>query len=443
MNFLKIQNILKNFFTYIVFVVLSLTAVFTRSFLGLSIFSFRLGEILIAFGFIISIYLLFFGKPKSIFKFKQSKISFIFKLIIIYFLLRMFLNINQLSLYNFKSSSFIWTIAFLYFGLIIANLSENNLFIKSLFYFVPIIIYIFQSGNYPDFIIKFFQTNSDKFQFMKASDMVIAIIISSLFSKFYPVYKNIYVYWTLFLIALFLPLVAANSRGAVVGIVLFLILFLITNIKIIISLKYQNIILLIILICTFSASSLRVSGASFDSPDKQVSEKILNEIPAAVKKIANEKNTEDVFLSFYFENKRIYSTDPTTNWRLDIWQDVYEDLLVNERLLRGYGYSDIIPVMKDPTAPGRLGRDGLNEHVHNYFVTIFARGGYLNLILFIFLHFSLVKYLYKSKIGVDSLLIVIPCLFMSLVDITMDGVQFPLQYYFFIGYFLNHQPIKT
>jgi len=99
--------------------------------------------------------------------------------------------------------------------------------------------------------------------------------------------------------------------------------------------------------------------------------------------------------------------------------------------------------MKDPTAPGRLGRDGLNEHVHNYFVTIFARGGYLNLILFIFLHFSLVKYLYKSKIGVDSLLIVIPCLFMSLVDITMDGVQFPLQYYFFIGYFLNHQPIKT
>jgi len=443
MNFLKIQNILKNFFTYIVFVVLSLTAVFTRSFLGLSIFSFRLGEILIAFGFIISIYLLFFGKPKSIFKFKQSKISFIFKLIIIYFLLRMFLNINQLSLYNFKSSSFIWTIAFLYFGLIIANLSENNLFIKSLFYFVPIIIYIFQSGNYPDFIIKFFQTNSDKFQFMKASDMVIAIIISSLFSKFYPVYKNIYVYWTLFLIALFLPLVAANSRGAVVGIVLFLILFLITNIKIIISLKYQNIILLIILICTFSASSLRVSGASFDSPDKQVSEKILNEIPAAVKKIANEKNTEDVFLSFYFENKRIYSTDPTTNWRLDIWQDVYEDLLVNERLLRGYGYSDIIPVMKDPTAPGRLGRDGLNEHVHNYFVTIFARGGYLNLILFIFLHFSLVKYLYKSKTGADSLLIVIPCLFMSLVDITMDGVQFPLQYYFFIGYFLNHQPIKT
>ena len=443
MNFLKIQNILKNFFTYIVFVVLSLTAIFTRSFLGLSIFSFRLGEILIAFGFIISIYLLFFGKPKSIFKFKQSKISFIFKLIIIYFLLRMFLNINQLSLYNFKSSSFIWTIAFLYFGLIIANLSENNLFLKSLFYFVPIIIYIFQSGNYPDFIIKFFQTNSDKFQFMKASDMVIAIIISSLFSKFYPVYKNIYVYWTLFLIALFLPLVAANSRGAVVGIVLFLILFLITNIKIIISLKYQNIILLTILICTFSASSLRVSGASFDSPDKQVSEKILNEIPDAVKKIANEKNTEDVFLSFYFENKRIYSTDPTTNWRLDIWQDVYEDLLVNERLLRGYGYSEIIPVMKDPTAPGRLGRDGLNEHVHNYFVTIFARGGYLNLILFIFLHFSLVKYLYKSKIGADSLLIVIPCLFMSLVDITMDGVQFPLQYYFFIGYFLNHQPIKT
>ena len=435
--------LLKTLVSYTVFIFIFLTGIFTRSFLGLNLFSFLLGELAIGFCFALSIYFLFYGRPKQFFNFKKTRFTIIHKAIIIYFLVRILINFSDISLYNFKVSSYIWTIAFVYFGIIIASFSSNGLIPKSLMLLMPLFVYIFQTGNYPNFIISFFQSNSDKFQFMKASDMVIAIIISSLFSKFYPVYKNIYVYWTLFLIALFLPLVAANSRGAVVGIVLFLILFLITNIKIIISLKYQNIILLTILICTFSASSLRVSGASFDSPDKQVSEKILNEIPDAVKKIANEKNTEDVFLSFYFENKRIYSTDPTTNWRLDIWQDVYEDLLVNERLLRGYGYSEIIPVMKDPTAPGRLGRDGLNEHVHNYFVTIFARGGYLNLILFIFLHFSLVKYLYKSKIGADSLLIVIPCLFMSLVDITMDGVQFPLQYYFFIGYFLNHQPIKT
>ena len=60
------------------------------------------------------------------------------------------------------------------------------------------------------------------------------------------------------------------------------------------------------------------------------------------------------------------SWDPTTDWRLDIWQDVYHDLVEKERIIIGYGYKEIIPVMLDPTAPGRLGRDGLNENVHNY-----------------------------------------------------------------------------
>ena len=42
----------------------------------------------------------------------------------------------------------------------------------------------------------------------------------------------------------------------------------------------------------------------------------------------------------------------------------------------------ILPVMTDPSAPGGLGRDGLNEHVHNYFVNIFARGGIFQFLLF-------------------------------------------------------------
>ena len=48
--------------------------------------------------------------------------------------------------------------------------------------------------------------------------------------------------------------------------------------------------------------------------------------------------------------------------------------------------------MTDPSAPGRLGRDGMNEHVHNYFVNIFARGGIGQLILFVLLHLSFIKY---------------------------------------------------
>ena len=139
----------------------------------------------------------------------------------------------------------------------------------------------------------------------------------------------------------------------------------------------------------------------------------------------------------------MYSTDPTTNWRLDIWQDVYDDLDDKKRLLRGYGYGEIIPVMTDPTAPGRLGRDGLNEHVHNYFVTTFARGGMLNLIMFLYLHLQLIKILLLSDLGKKTLTMVVPCLFMSSFDVTMDGVQFPLLYYFFIGYFINKKTLKS
>ena len=55
---------------------------------------------------------------------------------------------------------------------------------------------------------------------------------------------------------------------------------------------------------------------------------------------------------------RLESTDPTANWRLDIWQDVIFDMVKEDRVLSGYGYNEIFPQMLDPTAPGRLGRDG-------------------------------------------------------------------------------------
>ena len=234
-----------------------------------------------------------------------------------------------------------------------------------------------------------------------------------------------------------------NSRAAVGGLVLFFILNFLFAFKELKLFKFHLIFLLALITISFSLSSVRVSGVTFDTPDKNKNNSIVSEVPEAVKKIAKEKSTEDVFLSLYIQDGRIFSTDPTTNWRLDIWQDVYDDLNDKNRIIRGYGYGDIIPVMTDPTAPGRLGRDGLNEHVHNYFVTTFARGGLLNLTLFILFHIQLVKILLRSDLGIKSLSIVIPCLFMSSFDVTMDGVQFPLIYYFFIGYFIDKKTLKS
>ena len=99
--------------------------------------------------------------------------------------------------------------------------------------------------------------------------------------------------------------------------------------------------------------------------------------------ILTEKEPRSGFLTFYFDNGRVKSLDATTDWRLDIWQDLLDDLSYNNKLFTGFGYSEPFEIMSDPSEPGRLGRDGLNEHVHNYFFNIIGRGGLLQLVFFL------------------------------------------------------------
>ena len=430
-------NFMKTLIFYFTFAILFSTAVFTRSFLGLYIGPFLLGQLFVGFGLLVSFYALVVRKPISYFEAIGSKFNKTYLIIILYFLTRIVVNYRDLSLYYFKSSSFIWTVGFLYVGLIVYKFSIKSLLLSFGFILLPFVVYIFQTGNYPDVVMKIFLNYSDKFQFMKSSDMVIILIVSCFYLKKYYFSDKYYIFWINILVVLYFPLVASNSRGAVVGLVSFYVMDFILNFKNIKKLKFNILIIIIINVIVFSLSSLRLTGVDIQSPDSDIS--VISEIPSAVSKIVEEKNTQDVFLSFYFADIRIFSTDPTTNWRLDIWQDVIQDLGEKNRILRGYGYNEIIPVMTDPSAPGRLGRDGLNEHVHNYLVTIFARGGIINLVLFLFLHFELIRKFIKSSFGSYSLCLVIPCFLMSSVDITMDGVQFPLIYYFFIGYFLQNK----
>jgi hypothetical protein len=103
-------------------------------------------------------------------------------------------------------------------------------------------------------------------------------------------------------------------------------------------------------------------------------------------------------------------------------------------LIIGYGYKEIIPIMLDPTAPGRLGRDGLNENVHNYFVNILARGGLLQLGLFLIFYTYLIKH-YRIKHGNYKILsLLIPVLILSSLDVTMEGVHFPFIFFSYLGY---------
>ena len=68
-----------------------------------------------------------------------------------------------------------------------------------------------------------------------------------------------------------------------------------------------------------------------------------------------------------------------------------DDLNYKGKIVFGFGFNEIFEIMKDPTAPGRLGREGLNEHVHNHLFTVLGRMGLIGLFIYFVFQFNLLK----------------------------------------------------
>tara|TARA_Y100000389_G_scaffold135419_1_gene132958 strand:- start:5222 stop:6181 length:960 start_codon:yes stop_codon:yes gene_type:complete len=304
--------------------------------------------------------------------------------------------------------------------------------LKNFVPFVPVITYLISTGNYPNVVIDFFNKYSDKFQFIKASDLAIGLFISLLIINKHLQNKLLAASYTLVMTSIFLPVMLFNSRGSFIATTLFFTVFLLQNRKLLLSKKLQFLIIILLCIAAFFSSTFRVYG-NFDfykDPESITTELVVE----SIKGISENKDPAKVFLSFYIQDGYLMSWDPTTDWRLDIWQDVIYDLIDKNQISFGYGYKEIIPVMLDPSAPGRLGRDGLNENVHNYFVNILARGGLLQLVIFIIFYFKAIQF-YKNKFGDYKILILLfPIMILSSLDVTMEGVNFPIIFYSYLGY---------
>ena len=54
--------------------------------------------------------------------------------------------------------------------------------------------------------------------------------------------------------------------------------------------------------------------------------------------------------------------------------------LTKNKLLYGFGFNEMFEVMKDPNAPGRLGRDGLNEKRTQSYFYVNWKNGFIGLI---------------------------------------------------------------
>tara|TARA_X000001036_G_scaffold18557_2_gene15658 strand:- start:13080 stop:14132 length:1053 start_codon:yes stop_codon:yes gene_type:complete len=338
----------------------------------------------------------------------------------------LFFNDGSLfSLYTYKSSSFIWMIGYIFVGYYFFQ----NIEIKKLHIYIliatPYVIYLFNSGNYPNIVMEFFFTYSDKFQFMKGSDVLMAfifclfIIKDKLSDERYMVYLNITG-------GLLLPIFLTLSRASFFSGLLFLI---ITNLSLkeVVKRDIKKYILLILFSSfIFILSAIRL--AALPEFENQTNPEPLNIVQESVNEVIIRKNTNKFFLGFYFCERRLCSKDNTLDWRLDIWSDLVNDQIDKNKLIYGFGFNEIFEVMKDPNAPGRLGRDGLNENVHNHIFTIIGRMGILGLISYLFFQIKLISPL-KSNIYIFLL----PLFLVSAFDTTMESVQFPLLYYFLIS----------
>jgi O-antigen ligase len=273
--------------------------------------------------------------------------------------------------------------------------------------------------------------------------MLLAIVVSNIIALNLFSIKRANLYF-IFSVTTFLPLLIQMSRGTAVAVGIFASLYIIFNLRFYFELKNLLVLILltplVFLISTFRITQFNFSDIAVDELETVVIQSASVEIDK-IKRVDNRNSDEiDPFGSFYVNDGRLISTDGTFNWRLNIWQDQYEYQKSINKSFFGYGYNVLLPVFDlqvDSQNIWNIGHDQQNRHVHNYLVNVYSRGGVFQLMIIIGFHLGLYTYYYKKFNNHGILLMFIPLMFNSMTDITMEGVQFPINFYLIYGYILS------
>jgi len=413
--------------------------IFGRNFTGIYLFGFRIGELIIGALVFLSFFFIAYAltKKNRVFSFNTKNISLAFVSVVLFFFVSLFINNgNLVNTYSFKTSSYIWTIAIV-FLILIFNL-EKYLINKYILIVLPI-VYFLNAIYFPNIFINFFTQNSDKFDFHKASDILLIFIIMNLVC--YTVFKDrfIPVVYLLFSFSILNPLFLYMSKGSFFPSILFFIISIIIYSNIIKKHLGKTFIVLLISSILFALSTYEVYGNfTFDKDAKPVEELSLldpSTFSSTYKSLSETKNTTDIFASLYIVDNRLFSTENLLNWRLQIWQDVIDDLIDENKLIFGYGYNEIIPAMDNVD---RRGTDGTNENVHNYLINILARGGVFQVFLILYIFYTVGK---RSSFDLKFINFVIAIFLVSSFDPSMETVRFPVIFYAYLTMFFvknNH-----
>ena len=433
----SLTGIISNYLSIFYFLNLLFVMVFMRSFVGIYIFGFQIGKIYTGISLVICLLLIIRPLTSKIFEPELNKLIRCVQIILFSFLIVLIFNRTlEFNTNILRNSSYLWSLGYFFLGYYFLKRIEKRIILTfvglALFasYFITFI-------NYPNFIMDFFIKYSDKFQFIKAADMLLILIIFNFLIKKFQISKQKEFLIFIFTLSLFTPYFFVQSRGSVLGAFVYFILNMFSFVDFLKENKIKSIVFLISGGLIFYGSSYFLSGIAFNPEYNAESIEEVNTI--IVEEVVTKKNVSKGFLTFYIADGRIHSYDNTTNWRLDIWQDLTQDLYEKRKLIFGFGYEEIFEIMLDPTAPGRLGRDGLNENVNNYFMNILGRGGVLQLILFLYFYFVLFKIWKNKGNSLNSFITYMaPVLIVSSLDVTMEGVQFPLLFFSFVGHYVSY-----
>ncbi len=444
MRVMLFESKINKFIGDIYFLNLFFYILFGRSYSGLYLFGFRLGEIILGFFLILNLVILFI--PNKYLRTQanyDNLLIYIFKSIILSFFIILLLNSGSLTnLYSYKSSSYIWMLGVVFFsGYFVSSIFNKKTSLILLSFYL---VYQFSTIHYPLSIIKFFENYSDKFDFQKGSDLLIVYVVSILFIQ--RNVKNKFLSLSIFLLSssILLPLFLYKSKGAFLPAVIFIIYYVVIVKNELFLNKLKTIAVLFLSVILFFVSTFEVYGNlnfkkmgmdGYNSAEELSQLFSANEIERGLTAITAEKNTDEFFLSFYVLNGRLYSREMMANWRLEIWQDILRDLKNQNRYFKGFGYNEIIPAMD---LVHRRGTDGTNENPHNFMFYILARGGLIQLVLFAMFFLQILKIYHKKFNNYHILIFLIPIFITSLFDASMESIRFPLIFYSFLSYFMMY-----
>jgi hypothetical protein len=337
------------------------------------------------------------------------------------------------DLYVFRTSSYIWFLSFLLVGVHSKKIVLKDNYDK---YFYVLLLYIYTLGilGAESKILKIFASLSDKIEFHKGSEiLLIFICFFFLKNNFRKRTVNSYLIF-IFFISVYTPFLMYKSRAAFIALIFFIIFetyYFITDLKF-----NKNIFLSTLLIILIVGTLSTIISQNALVPDYENFPELIKSSYSNI--ISERYSLYDSELPFvYFDNGRMFTADGNLNWRIQMWQDMLHYIGQSGKyILFGIGFGETLPVF-DVTlfddAKFRLGLDGLNEHLHNFFLTFFARGGLLHLLLlaavFVFVY-SEYSRIHKDK----KILIVLICVFfVSFFDSSMENAHFPAIFYFFLG----------